>query len=96
LAREAKYSEQSRRSGQLVDQPQLRGRLHPRSDERYELSGDKELEIAVLHRAEAIGKIGTETRRNVGVGPRRRSWVDRFAVTGQNNPLHLFDAENPN
>ncbi len=53
LARKAEDPEQRGGTRQLVDQPQLRGRLHPRADKRYELSRDEKLEVAVLHRAEA-------------------------------------------
>ena len=49
---------------QLIDQPELRHVLHPGSDERYELSRNEELKIAVLHGAEARGN-GRADRRAV-------------------------------
>ena len=56
LIRESEHAEQRRRAGQPVDQPQLRCRLHPRPDERGELPGEKEPEVAVLKCAPACGQ----------------------------------------
>jgi hypothetical protein len=65
---------------QLINQPKLRHVLHPGADERYELSRNEELKIAVLHRAEA----------------RMYLWTDRRAVTLQNISLHSLDAKTVN
>ena len=67
LARESKYPEQRRRTRQLVHQPKLRGSLHPRANQRNELSRDEQLKVAVLHGAKARG----------------HGRVDRCAVTFQ-------------
>src|SRR5258708_31011870 len=66
LARKSKDPQQRCRAGQLIDQPQLRSGLHPGSDERNKLSGDEELEVAVLHRAEARRKVGAKARGQCG------------------------------
>jgi hypothetical protein len=72
---------------QLINQPKLRHVLHPGADERYELSRNEELKIAVLHRAKARGT-GREAR---GLG-----WIDRGAVIHQNIFLHSLDAKTVN
>jgi len=56
LVRKTKNSEQRGGTRQLVDQPELRRRLHPRAISENELSRDEQLKIAVLHRAESALK----------------------------------------
>ena len=62
LVRESKHSQQRRRSRQFVDQPELRGGLHPRANEGNELPRNEELKISVLQGAEARGQ-----ERDVGL-----------------------------
>ena len=44
-------AEQRRRSGQTIDQPRLRNRLHPSADKGRELSHEKKAVISVAQRA---------------------------------------------
>src|SRR5579864_1306610 len=83
LARKSKNAQQHGRMRQSVDQPLLGHVLHPRPDERCELSRDEELEVAVLHRAKARREIIAEAYRKAGASLRRRGPVDRFAVNTQ-------------
>src|SRR5207248_3738405 len=62
LARKSKNAQQYGGMRQLVDQPLLRGRLHPRPDKRYKLSRDEELEVAMLQGAEARGNTLAKAR----------------------------------
>ena len=49
-------TEQGLRSGELIDEPALRGRRHPRAGERDELAGKEEAEIPVLERGESFSE----------------------------------------
>src|ERR1700730_12049929 len=55
LVHESENAQQRRRIRQLIYQPKLRGRLHPRPDQRDELPRDKELKIAMSQCAKARG-----------------------------------------
>src|SRR5262249_27010047 len=55
LIGETEDPEQGRGVGNLVNQPELCGGLHPRADEGDELACDKKLEVAVLQGAKARG-----------------------------------------
>ena len=48
LAGKSENAEQGRRMGHLVDEPELRGRLHPCANERNQLTRKEELKVAVL------------------------------------------------
>ena len=77
LAHEAEHAEQHRRSRQPVNQPRLRDRLHPRADQRNNLSAEKKLEISMLQRAENRGgpALPGWSRRQICRGLRiNRSW----------------------
>src|SRR5579864_4110664 len=99
LIGETENAQQRRRIRQPVHQPQLRRGLHPRADQRGELSREKQLEVAVLQSAEARGhergippSIGRRTpsmRRNiyddVPTGPLS---IRRPTPARSNLPLH--------
>ena len=55
LIGKSKYAQQGRRIRQLVHQPQLRRRLHPRSNQRDELPRDEQLKISMAQCAKARG-----------------------------------------
>jgi hypothetical protein len=55
LVGKAEYTEQRRGTRQPVHQPQLRSRLHPRSDQRNELACNEQLKIAMFECAKARG-----------------------------------------
>src|ERR1700730_6412052 len=55
LIRKSENTQQRRRIRQLVYQPKLRGRLHPRPDQRDELPREKKLKIAMSQCAKARG-----------------------------------------
>ena len=60
LARESGEAEKRRRTSQAVDQPRLCDLLHPRADERDELSGEEEAVVAVT-------KCAGETRHRYAI-----------------------------
>jgi hypothetical protein len=55
LAAECRYAQQRRGARQAIDQPRLRDRLHPRSDQRDELAAEEELIVAMPKRAQKVG-----------------------------------------
>jgi hypothetical protein len=57
LAGKAEQTKQGGRTGQFIDQPLLRGVLHPRADQRNQLSDGKKLKVAVLECAEPCGQV---------------------------------------
>ena len=57
LAREAHHAEQCGRTSEPVDQPGLRHRLHPGSDERNQLAADEEPVIAVAEGSENAAEL---------------------------------------
>jgi hypothetical protein len=48
LAAETENAKQDRRVGHPVNEPELRGRLHPCPDQRDQLASEEELKIAVF------------------------------------------------
>src|SRR5467141_2962599 len=64
LARKSEDTQERRRSSHLIDQPELRGRLHPRPNQRNELPCNEQLEVAMLHGAKARGHGGVDRFRS--------------------------------
>jgi len=54
LSREADEAEEQRGVREPVDEPRLRDLLHPGPDQRDELAGEEEPEVAVPERAERV------------------------------------------
>src|SRR5258708_37668105 len=57
LAGETEHAQHSHRTGQLINEPLLRRGLHPRANQRDELSNDEKLKVAVLQGAKSCRQL---------------------------------------
>src|ERR1700676_1355024 len=88
---EAENAQQCRRMRQLINQPELRGRLHPRANQRNQLSYKEKLKVAMLQSAKARGherEIPPSIGRRAPPSRRTQSFTMKPALDNVNPRAH--------